>query len=998
MYPTIASQFPQSLIERIQAGRIVPFVGAGVSMAIKSKIDGTPLFPSWKQLLLRAAERLESENKRTYGDLVKNLIEIDKPEYLQAAKFARDALGPIWFEFLKEQFDHTKDQADDSTLELARSIWRLGSNLIITTNYDRSLRWANPNHEDLNTWSIEAPAEQANMLKEGLQRSVIWHLHGCIDDAANLILTPDSYDRIYSSNTVEARYSTGLQTLNFVIQSRSLLFIGFSLDDIRFGQNLKSASEVFAGASGPHYALVHASNKSAFENLDIPGVELIPFADYGAPIIQIINDLHSYKATESLSINIESPPNEIEVEGIQISYVTDQGILEEFDDSCDTPPPTATWVGRSTEMELLSSSSIKVIAITGIGGQGKSTLIAKFLTELPEVYTTWDWRDCKEESNTLHTHLVRIIERLTKGRQKASSLSSESIENVVRIFYNLTASMRAVFVFDNIDKYIDANRAQAVGGMHALISGALKSPGGSKFVFTSRPKIDYPDTAFLQIELNGLSLIETISLFESRSLEVDLKSIEEVHELTQGHPLWISLIITQVLKNRVEIKQLITKIKGGKEAGLPNAMLQEIWKTLTPKQQKLLRYLAELVRPESEKQLEKYVERDLNSNQFHKLIRQLKHLDLVVVKSPQNAIDTIELHPLVREFVRRQYSQSERMPYIGAIIAFLNDTIAILRPNLRSEMSYAILQNWTTKVDLLTNSGNYIDAILVLEEARVPLQVKGYSEEFIRLAIGVLSIVDWADLALADSKGFEDIFKSLVDELDQMGRFSESDEFINRFESIVAGATSKYVLLCEMRCHHYWCMGDFELAKEWGRRGVELKKNSSIDTRHDCGHDLALAQRDSGEIDPAVEYFLHGTSLEDSISTVDFDKSRAGAFYGNIGRSLHFKGDTDNALTCLVKAAWLIERESNAQKHVNVGWASMWLGEILEEKELYDDAYACYRRASIKWEFVSPFRAERAQAAAKKIESMISSSSVKINDLNLDIYFSKLLSKYLKAN
>ena len=47
---------PGSLIRSIAQERIVPFVGSGVSMAVK---DG--LFPSWGNLLGKLADKLEEE-------------------------------------------------------------------------------------------------------------------------------------------------------------------------------------------------------------------------------------------------------------------------------------------------------------------------------------------------------------------------------------------------------------------------------------------------------------------------------------------------------------------------------------------------------------------------------------------------------------------------------------------------------------------------------------------------------------------------------------------------------------------------------------------------------------------------------------------------------------------------------------------------------------------------------------------------------------------------
>jgi hypothetical protein len=49
-------------------------------------------------------------------------------------------------------------------------------------------------------------------------------------------------------------------------------------------------------------------------------------------------------------------------------------------------------------------------------------------------------------------------------------------------------------------------------------------------------------------------------------------------------------------------------------------------------------------------------------------------------------------------------------------------------------------------------------------------------------------------------------------------------------------------------------------------RGHDLKVTGKIDTEHDCAHNLALSRRDSGRIDEALEFFLHGHDLDKIIA------------------------------------------------------------------------------------------------------------------------------------
>jgi len=552
--------------------------------------------------------------------------------------------------------------------------------------------------------------------------------------------------------------------------------------------------------------------------------------------------------------------------------------------------------------------------------------------------------------------------------------------------------MRAVFVFDNIDQYVDVYRAKAVEAMNFLIEGATKSAGGCKFIFTARPKLLYEQPTFLQLELHGLTLAEAQQLFAARGLTVDPKHVEEVHDLTQGHPLWSNLIAMQVLTNRVELSDLISRIRAGKDAGLPNAMLQEIWRSLKPKHQKLLRYLAEMVRPETENEIAQCVAAELNRNQFTKSLRQLSALDLVVVKSPLSAPDTIELHPLLREFVRRQFSQSERSRYISAIIVFFDRLIVKFRPSLGEDVSYEVLQNWTAKVELLINSGELQQALLALDEIRSALLRNGYAEEFVRWGMALFTNVNISEPADTNQRVQDDVLIELVEVLSQLGRFADAEDYAGRFERGVAGATARYVALCSMRTYMYWSRGDLELAKEWGKRGVEVKATGNLDTRHDCGHNLALAQRDSGEVDAALTYFLGAANLAEVTDPSFIDTARGGSFYGNIGRCLFFKGDEVRAEACLIKSAWLLEKAKDQLVFLNQGWAAQWLGDLAERKNL-DLAYVFYRRAALKWKLVSPPRAESALASIQRLRNKVSAEDFILEDWQADRKYLDWLNK-----
>jgi hypothetical protein len=110
---------PTTLENFLREGKVIPFVGAGVSVAVLDRDTGKPLFPSWLELLTRAADWLEHEGKTPYAAVVRGFLQFDKPDYLEAARRAREGLGPVWFNFLKEHLNYPRERADDASLHLA---------------------------------------------------------------------------------------------------------------------------------------------------------------------------------------------------------------------------------------------------------------------------------------------------------------------------------------------------------------------------------------------------------------------------------------------------------------------------------------------------------------------------------------------------------------------------------------------------------------------------------------------------------------------------------------------------------------------------------------------------------------------------------------------------------------------------------------------------------------------------------------------------------------
>ncbi len=363
-------KIPRSLEDGLRDGRVLPFVGAGVSMAVE-RIAGGRIFPSWKQLLLDGAARLEREGKN--AGLVRALVEDDPPDYLQAAQKLRDKLGPLWGGFLKDAIDVSRAEVANGSLALARAVWRLGSRLVITTNYDQVLRWACPaeGRDDLKIWDINAPAEQAEYLRRGeLRAPTVWHLHGHIDDAAELILTPDGYASLYPvAGEAEPRHQAALETLRHLLASRSFLFVGFSLDDEHFGVELRRMLDVFERFGGPHYALVHQRDVERLRGLE-RSVELIPFEDFGKPLLELLGELshHAGPADDLGPVDVYLAEVADSLRQVR-KRIHDDLTREGLSVAWNVPPPFEAEGHRQRVTTVLKRARLSVHLLDGYAGR-----------------------------------------------------------------------------------------------------------------------------------------------------------------------------------------------------------------------------------------------------------------------------------------------------------------------------------------------------------------------------------------------------------------------------------------------------------------------------------------------------------------------------------------------------------------------------------------------------------------------------------------------------
>jgi len=276
-------------------------------MSLKKK-SGERLFPSWKELLEKAASKLMDEQKIELANAILGVLPVGS--YQQAADYARQGLtGSLWDQFFKDNFSVKRADIEESSFALPQAIWTL-SDRLITLNYDRVLRFSCPSPDDVHELDNTKKNELADFSRNTIDAPAIWHLHGKVDNLNKIIFTSESYSKLYIDKDNE--YETALETFRTICSTTNMLFVGCGMDDAELLQQLAREHGLFSGNIGPHYALVPSTHRVEIQSkLKGLPIELLSFNDFGQPLIDQINAISNNKKSlkddpNSLTSNLKN--------------------------------------------------------------------------------------------------------------------------------------------------------------------------------------------------------------------------------------------------------------------------------------------------------------------------------------------------------------------------------------------------------------------------------------------------------------------------------------------------------------------------------------------------------------------------------------------------------------------------------------------------------------------------------------------------------------------
>ena len=355
---------PKNLIDEIRAGQCVIFVGAGLS--IGAGLD------SWYGLLIKLLAYLKVNH---VGDeALYQTIEqlIDDGNLIEAAEQIRTQLTNYDFaQFMRDLFDgldptQPRDEQEPQPIQPQQThklIAQLPFYAALTTNYDRLIEQA---HGDRHPISHDEATQIVRLYRS--DDFYVLKCHGDIERIETIVLTKADYDKIINRNEAYKDH------IKYLFLAKTILFIGFSLNDPDINLFLDELNSTYKGYNPSHYALMYQAHEQR-EFYKERNINIIPY-DQHDQVESFLSDLVSAvpkMSDDESQITWDRSP----FPGLRAFTEADEPIF--FGHELET-------------LELLDKvKSHAFVVVIGASGSGKSSLVGaglipKMRQEIEQLY------------------------------------------------------------------------------------------------------------------------------------------------------------------------------------------------------------------------------------------------------------------------------------------------------------------------------------------------------------------------------------------------------------------------------------------------------------------------------------------------------------------------------------------------------------------------------------------------------------------------------------
>ena len=411
---------------------IVPYIGAGMSV-----------FAGFKTWNIYIDTEYANCFQMKKPDEMDNIVAADLIEQQQGkdffyenvrTSFGGDLNDTEWQDILK--------RAENQPISV---IQKLFSGPIVTTNFDQIIEKIHNNE-----LPVVFPHNSEELEKAvNYRKRLVYKVHGCISDAHKVVFTKSVYDKVYDTN------SELVKSLSKFFQGFHFLFLGSSLDVSKSPAKTKDYSmdlwEKLKNAGTYHFAILDCAKDQLTarrKELEDRNIHAILFETGKFESVKIILD-ELLKIVDSNSLNIPK---------YNTAYIDRKdSIMEKITNRLD-------------------EKKYSVLAITGMGGVGKTRILSEYANRQnnESQYSDIIWINAISETDVRE----EIRNFLVKMGIKIDEKDPNQIFSKFRQWMNDNDNW--LFLLDNVEHYEDIRLffdcdQMLAGKRHILISSRLNA-------------------------------------------------------------------------------------------------------------------------------------------------------------------------------------------------------------------------------------------------------------------------------------------------------------------------------------------------------------------------------------------------------------------------------------------------------------------------------------------------------------------------------------------
>ncbi len=351
------------------AGKVVPFIGAGLSVPFK--------VPTWKNLIEEITEKYAVDENSFLKEVVKIKLKnfdfwaaIDDLKYF--AKMDDSDIQNEIVEIIKRE----QIELSDDLLHNYKDLKEMNFQVYLTTNYENLI------YEHLRFKNIPILLKDLNFNTQYLfDEQRIFHLHGTISNPGTIVISKKSYDELYQDEKYE-------NLLKAVTSSKKLLFLGFSFDDQFVKQLISDHKQFF---KGEHYIVLdNPSDVKIRELKESYGLRTIKYDSNKIPhheaIRKILNDIKGVEYNLKEKKSLKNEDKQLPIIGVQVNDL--ERNLEEnfFYKKLKIEDIDSAFIELSSAFYIAAEIYIRELQKNGFSFEVIDAMLAKVLTKYKEQY------------------------------------------------------------------------------------------------------------------------------------------------------------------------------------------------------------------------------------------------------------------------------------------------------------------------------------------------------------------------------------------------------------------------------------------------------------------------------------------------------------------------------------------------------------------------------------------------------------------------------------